>query len=78
MNAMPVGELKTNFSKVLEKVMHGESVGILYGRVKKPVAMIVPYKEDRKKERKIGILDGKTTIKFKDDFEMTAEELCHL
>jgi len=78
MNAMPVGELKTNFSKVLEKVMHGESVGILYGRVKKPVAMIVPYKEERKKERKIGILDGKTTIKFKDDFEMTAEELCSL
>jgi len=78
MNAMPVGELKTNFSKVLEKVMHGESVGILYGRVKKPVAMIVPYKEERKKERKIGILDGKTKIKFKDDFEMTAEELCRL
>ena len=78
MNAMPVGELKTNFSKVLEKVMHGESVGILYGRVKRPVAMIVPYKEEKKKERKIGILDGKTTIKFKDDFEMTAEELCSL
>ena len=78
MNAMPVGELKTNFSKVLEKVMHGESVGILYGRVKRPVAMIVPYREEIKKERKIGILDGKTTIKFKNDFEMTAEELCSL
>jgi len=78
MKAMPVGELKTNFSQVLEKVMSGESIGILYGRVKKPVAMIVPYKERRKTERKIGILDGKTTIKFKDNFEMTSEELCNL
>jgi len=78
MEAMPVGELKTNFSKVLEKVMSGESIGILYGRVKKPVAMIIPYEEKKKKERKIGILDGKATIKFKDDFEMTAEELCSL
>jgi len=78
MKALSVGELKTNFSTVLEKVMSGESVGILYGRVKKPVAMIVPYKEDIKKERKIGILDGKATIKFKDDFEMTTEELCSL
>jgi len=78
MEAMSVGELKTNFSKVLEKVRHGESISILYGRVKKPVAMIIPYEEKKKKERKIGILDGKTTIKFKDDFEMTAEELCSL
>ena len=75
---MSVGELKTNFSKVLEKVVSGEKIGILYGRVKKPVAMIIPYKEEKKAERKIGILDGKTSIKFKDDFEMTAEELCRL
>jgi antitoxin (DNA-binding transcriptional repressor) of toxin-antitoxin stability system len=78
MKAMPVGELKTHFSDVLEKVMSGEKVGILYGRVKKPVAMIVPYVEEKKIERKIGILDGKVTIKFKDNFEMTAEELCNL
>jgi antitoxin (DNA-binding transcriptional repressor) of toxin-antitoxin stability system len=45
----------------------------LYGRNKKPVAMIVPYDEGKKAERKIGILDGK--IEIMDDFEMTSEEL---
>ena len=78
MEAMPVGKLKTNFSEVLEKVMSGERVGILYGRKKNPVAMIVPYKEEKKAERKIGILNGKTQIKFKDDFEMTPDELCSI
>ena len=78
MKSMPVGELKTHFSEVLERVISGEHVGILYGRVKKPVAMIIPYKEKKKEKRKIGILDGKVTIKFKEDFEMTAEELCSI
>jgi antitoxin (DNA-binding transcriptional repressor) of toxin-antitoxin stability system len=78
MKAMAVGELKTHFSEVLQEVRQGKKVGILYGRVKKPVAMIVPYQEENKSERKIGILDGKATIKFMDDFEMTAEELCNL
>jgi antitoxin (DNA-binding transcriptional repressor) of toxin-antitoxin stability system len=72
---MAVGDIKTNFSKILEEVQRGNKVGILYGRVKKPIAMIVPYADERQKARKIGILDGKITIEFKDDFEMTTEEL---
>ena len=78
MKTMAVGELKTYFSKVLEEVQQGDKVGILYGRAKKPVAMIVPYQEEKKPQRKIGILNGKATIQFKDDFEMTTEELCSL
>ena len=75
---MAVGELKAQFSKVLEEVKNGKKVGILYGRTKKPVAMIVPYNEGKKGRRKIGILDGKATIQFRDDFKMTTEELCNL
>ena len=78
MKAMAVGELKTHFSQILDEVKHGKKVGILYGRAKKPVAMIVPYHEDKKAERKIGILDGKVSIEFRDDFAMTTEELCSL
>ena len=74
---MAVGELKTCFSQVLEEVKNGNKVGILYGRAKKPVAMIVPYQEEKKADRKIGILDGKVTIQF-DNFEITTEELCNL
>jgi antitoxin (DNA-binding transcriptional repressor) of toxin-antitoxin stability system len=75
MKTMAFGELKTRFSKILEELRQGEKVGISYGRSKKPVAVLVPYGERGKAERKIGILDGKTRIEFRDDFEMTAEEL---
>jgi antitoxin (DNA-binding transcriptional repressor) of toxin-antitoxin stability system len=79
MKTLPVGELKAQFSEVLERVKSGESYGILYGKKKKPIAMIVPYKDEAiKKERKIGLLDGKATYKFKDNFKMTEEELLGL
>jgi antitoxin (DNA-binding transcriptional repressor) of toxin-antitoxin stability system len=77
MKAMAIGEFKTHFSEVLEEVKHGNKIGILYGRTKKPVAMIVPY-EEKPVERKIGILDGKINIQFRDDFEMTTEELLNI
>lgn len=75
MKTLPVGEIKAQFSEVLEKVKQGESFGILYGKKKKPVAMIVPYIDpEEKSEREIGILDGKVKITFADDFKMTEEE----
>lgn len=76
MKTLPVGELKTRFSEVLEKVKKGESFGILYGRQRKPVAMIVPYLEaETKKARKIGLYDGKFTIQIAEDFEISEEDL---
>jgi antitoxin (DNA-binding transcriptional repressor) of toxin-antitoxin stability system len=76
MKTLPVGELKAQFSEVLEKVKKGESFGILYGRQKKPVAMIVPYAEgEAKKARKIGLYDGKVTIRIAEDFEISEEDL---
>ena len=79
MKTLPVGELKAQFSEVLEKVQQGESFGIIYGRKKKPIAMIVPYSEKKKKrERHIGVLDGKVKIEFSEDFKMTEEELLGL
>lgn len=76
MKTLPVGELKAQFSEVLEKVKLGESYGILYGKKKKPIAMIVPYQEEMKqKERKIGLLDGKVKIEISEDFKITEEEL---
>ena len=76
--AMAVGELKARFSAVLDEVSHGQKVDILYGRAKKPVATIIPYQEEPKGERKIGILDGIAKIEVREDFEMTPEELVDL
>ena len=78
MKAMSVGELKTNFSEVLEKVKQGQEIGIVYGRMKKPVAMIVPYREEKKGKRKIGIMDGKATIKIMGDGKISEEDFLGL
>ena len=78
MKTMAVGEFKTHFSQILDEVRHGGKVGILYGKAKKPVAMLVPYRAEKKAKREIGILDGKATIQFRDDFAMTTEELLNL
>ena len=79
MKTLPVGELKAQFSEVLEKVKQGEKFGILYGKKKKPIAMIVPFSEvEEKKERKIGILDGKFQVTFSNDFKITEEEFLDL
>jgi len=79
MKSLSVGEFKTHFSEVLEKVQQGESFGILYGKEKKLVAEINPPKKAaRKKKRKLGVLDGKMEIIFADDFKMTDEELINL
>jgi antitoxin (DNA-binding transcriptional repressor) of toxin-antitoxin stability system len=76
MKTLPVGELKAQFSEVLELVKNGESFGILYGKKKKPIAMIVPYTERTlKKERSLGLLEGKVDITFHEDFKITEKEL---
>ncbi len=79
MKSLPVGEFKAQFSEVLEKVQQGESFGITYGKSKKLIAEInPPKKQEKKKKRKIGIMDGKMKIVFADNFKMTDEELLDL
>ena len=78
MKTLSVGEFKAQFSDVLEKVKAGESIGISYGKKKQPVAMIVPFAQKKGGKRKIGLFDGKTEIKFADEFKITEEELVSL
>ena len=75
MITMAAAELKASFSKVLEDVQNGQTIGILYGKARKPVAMIVPYVPERTRKREIGMLDGKVKINFMDDYEMSEEDL---
>ncbi len=79
MKTVAVGELKAQFSEILDKVQLGESFGILYGKKKRPVAMIVPFTEKKsKKPRELGLLEGKVNITFARNFKMTEEELLEL
>ncbi len=75
MNQLTVGEFKSKFSEVLKKVLNGETVGITYGKNKKRVAALVPYKKYMgQKKIKLGLLEGKASFKIKPGFKMTEEE----
>ena len=78
MKSLPVGEFKAHFSEVLEKVQQGESIGVLYGKSKKPVAKLVPITKPKKKKRKLGAWEGKVEVTFAPNFKMTDEELLDL
>ena len=80
MKSLSVGEFKAQFSEVLEKVQAGESIGVLYGKNKKPVAKLVPMNgsKPQKKKRTLGIWEGKVKVKFAPNFKMTDEELLDL
>ncbi|MDO8570257.1 MAG: prevent-host-death protein [Candidatus Daviesbacteria bacterium] len=79
MYQLAVGQFKSKFSEMLEKVRMGESVGITYGKNKKKVAALVPYKELMKQKKfKLGLLEGKASFKIHDDFKMTDEEFLKL
>ena len=71
---MSVGEFKAKFSEVLKKVLAGEEIGISYGKSKEIVARLVPKASEKKQKRKIGILEGKGSVHFGNDFKMTEEE----
>ena len=70
MKELTVAQIKTHFSDVLGYVKNGENVKILYGKTKKPIAMIVPI-ENINTPRRIGILDGKATFTQIGDGKMT-------
>jgi len=77
MKALTVAEIKTNFSDVLVQVKNGENFKILYGKSKKPIAMIVPI-DNKENPRKIGLLDGKATFRKKGNGKITEEEFLNL
>lgn len=72
MKAMTVAQVKTNFSDVLIRVKNGENVKILYGKSKKPVAIITPI-ENINSPRRIGILNGKAAFKINGNSKISEE-----
>ena len=62
MKQMTVGEFKAQFSSVLDEVMNGNSIQILYGRSKKPVAQLTKIEQKTKrKKRPLGLYEGKAS-----------------
>ncbi|MEJ2880680.1 type II toxin-antitoxin system Phd/YefM family antitoxin [Pedobacter sp. GR22-6] len=75
MKTLTVGEFKTHFAEVLEQVKAGIGFAVTYGRKKEIVGYFLPESLIEKPARKLGILEGKATVVFKDDFKMSEEDL---
>jgi len=73
MKTLTVDEIQARFSDVLVQVKNGESVKILHGKSKKPIAMIVPI-ENVNNYRQIGILDGKAAFIINKNSKISEEE----
>ncbi|MBO4640218.1 MAG: hypothetical protein J5710_10725 [Treponema sp.] len=73
---MTVGDFKANFSSVLDKVMQGEEVHILYGRAKKPVAQLTQINTmPKRKKRPLGSYNHLGPLWEDESFEITPEWL---
>ena len=76
MQTLTVGELKTNFSEVLNKIKSGQKIGISYGRKREKVAVIIPYSDYvSTPERSLGLLKDRARCIIHDDFEITEKEM---
>jgi prevent-host-death family protein len=76
MQAVSVGELKSRFSEILERVAKGEEVIISFGKSRKKVAVLLPYASYRPKgQRKLGLLKGRGECVIHRNFKMSDEEM---
>lgn len=77
MKTFAVGDFKTHFSEVIERVRAGEEIIISYGKKKENVAVLIPYAAYKTKKIRLGLLQDKS-FKIHDDFKMSEEELLGL
>jgi len=79
MKTLPVGELKSNFSKIIQDIKKGEEITISFGKKKEKIAVIIPYSQYiPKNKRTLGILEKKASFKINKDFSITDEDLLKL
>lgn len=77
MKTYAVGDFKTHFSEIIERVRAGEEIIISYGKKKENIAVLIPYAAYKSKKIRLGMLRG-NSLKIHDDFKMTEEELLDL
>jgi prevent-host-death family protein len=75
MKTLKVGELKSKFSHILQRVQAGEEIIISFGKNGEKIAVLVPYeKYVLSSPRRLGLLKTKAQCIIKDDFQISDEE----
>ncbi len=75
MKTITVAEFKTNLSQIIQKILKGEEYIISYGRKKKQIFKVTPIQIEKPFKRKLGTLQGKASVIFHDDWEVSDEDL---
>ena len=76
MKVISAGEFKSKMTFYIKKVMKGEEFVVSYRGKNNTVFKVSPVvKEEKPKKRELGILEGKATVVFHDDWQMSDEEL---
>ena len=75
---MTVADFKSKFSEVISMVANGESIQILYGRTRRPIAVISAYDSGADGRRTIGTFDGIASFSEVDEGKITEEEFLGL
>jgi hypothetical protein len=78
MKVITVGEFKSRMAFFIERILKGEEFIVSYGRKKNKIFKVSPIKEEKPFKRKLGVLEGKATATFSEDWEMSEEELLDL
>ncbi|QKJ33124.1 prevent-host-death protein [Mucilaginibacter mali] len=71
---MTVAEFKTHFSEVIDQVKAGEKIEVTFGKSKEVVGYFSGDLQQISAKRKLGILEGKASVTFADDFKMSEDE----
>ena len=73
MEQMTVADFKSRFSEVITMVANGKSIQILYGRTRRPVAILSPCDAGADVKRTIGTFDGIASFSEVDDGKINEE-----
>jgi antitoxin (DNA-binding transcriptional repressor) of toxin-antitoxin stability system len=74
MRELSIGQLKSKFSSVISGIRNNEKIVVTFGKQHEKIAIIIPYKQYLKKNRKFGLLEGKAKFKLLPGFTMTDDE----
>jgi hypothetical protein len=74
MKKMTVGEFKAHFSDVIEQVKTGGKIAVTFGKKKEIVGYFLPEIPQEQAKRKLGIMEGKASVKFHTDFKISEDD----
>ena len=79
MKAISLLEAEANFHSLIREIASGYEYTITQGENRQALAVLIPYEKWQKSgKRQLGVLQGKGSVVFEHDFQITDEALTGL